>query len=279
MLFDLVSYPGWLAAALAIGVVVGWRTYSDAPKRRWLDGWPKWGGLVFVIGLVVAVLKLLPGRYGLWLEIALLVTAFYIVGCFLGGWLKNLLGAHEAVGAGAPGGPDVEIGRGTVKAAVERHTAATAKAAVARLAAKVEADRRAAAAAKAEADRLAAGAAARAEAARRADKTEADRPARRLLRRPRQNNRPLRRRRIVWRLKLPQKPRLNEGPPRRRRVVWLQKLPRRPMLCEKLSPRPRRVVGLQRLPRRLKLSDRPVAGPDRLRRRTALPAWPARNRP
>jgi len=30
MLFDLMSYAGWLVAALAIGVVIGWQTYSDA---------------------------------------------------------------------------------------------------------------------------------------------------------------------------------------------------------------------------------------------------------
>jgi hypothetical protein len=91
MLFDLASYPVWLAAALAIGVVVGWQTYSDAPKRYWRDSWIVWGALVLVIGVIVAALKLLSGRYGLWLEIALLISAFYIVGCFVGGWLKNIL--------------------------------------------------------------------------------------------------------------------------------------------------------------------------------------------
>jgi len=43
-------------------------------------------------------LKLLPGRYGLWLEVALLISAFYIVGCFVGGWLKNAMIAREPVG-------------------------------------------------------------------------------------------------------------------------------------------------------------------------------------
>ena len=94
MVFDLVSYSGWLIAALGIGLVVGWRTYLNAPRRNWRDGWIVWGALAFVIGVIVATLKLLPGRYGLWLEVALLMTAFYIVGCFLGGGLKTLLGAE-----------------------------------------------------------------------------------------------------------------------------------------------------------------------------------------
>jgi len=156
-----------LIAALGIGLVVGWRTYLDAPRRNWRDGWIVWGALAFVIGVIVAALKLLPGRYGLWLEIALLMIAFYIVGCFLGGGLKKLLGAHESGGAAAA---DV---RNSAKLEAERQ--ATAKAAADRLAVEVavkaeadrkETDRRAAAAAKAEADRLAAEAAAKAEAER-----------------------------------------------------------------------------------------------------------------
>jgi hypothetical protein len=97
MLFDLASYPVWLGAALAIGVVIGWQTYSDAPRRYWRDGWILWGALAFVIGVIIAVLKLLSGRYGLWLEITLLISAFYIVGCFVGGWLKSVLMVREPV--------------------------------------------------------------------------------------------------------------------------------------------------------------------------------------
>jgi hypothetical protein len=174
MLFDLVSYAGWLIAALGIGLLVGWRTYLNAP-RRWRDGWIIWGALAFVIGVIVAALKLLPGRHGLWLEIALLMFAFYIVGCFLGGALKKLLGAHESGGAAALL-PAADVRNG---AKLEAEPQATAKAAADRLAlevaAKAEADRKAvakaeadrkAAAAKAEADRLAAEAAAKAEAER-----------------------------------------------------------------------------------------------------------------
>src|SRR5712671_6967690 len=175
MLFDLMSYPVWLLAALAIGVVIGWQTCSDAPRRNWRDGWIVWGALAFVIGVIVAALKLLPGRYGLWLEIALLMIASYIVGCFLGGGLKKLLGAHESGGAAAmAAAADV---RNSAKLDAERQ--ATAKAAADRLAVEVavkaeadrkEADRREAdrkaAAAKAEADRLAAEAAEKAEAER-----------------------------------------------------------------------------------------------------------------
>ena len=172
MLFDLASYSIWLISALAIGLVIGWRTYSDAPRRYWRDGWIVWAALAFVIGVIVAVLKLLPGRYGLWLEIALLMFAVYILGCFLGGGLKKLVGAHESGGAAAM--RDAADSRNRNNAKLEAERQATAKAAADRLAVEVavkaEADRkeadRKAAAAKAEADRLAAEAAAKAEAER-----------------------------------------------------------------------------------------------------------------
>ena len=161
----------------------------DAPRRNWRDGWILWGALAFVIGVIVAALKLLPGRYGLWLEIALLMFAFYIVGCFLGGRLKRLLGAHESGGVAAM--PPVADIRNGAKLEAERQ--ATAKAAADRLvveiAAKAEADRKAAAA-KAEADRLAAEALAKAEADRKAAAVKAEA--------------------IVWRQKLPRTPRWKE---------------------------------------------------------------------
>ena len=241
MWFDLVSYPGWLATALAIGLVVGWRTYSDAPRGGLLDGWFKWGALLFVLGVVVAVFKLVPGRYGLWLEIALLMTALYVVGCFLGGWLKDLLGAHET---------------GAARAAADRLAAEAA--------AKAQAARRNAAVAKAEAGRL--GVSAKVEPERKVAKAEMERQARRLPRRARLLPLP-RRRRIALQRKL----RLHEKwlrVPKPRRIVRLQRLPRRPRLSEKLSPRPRRIVWLQRLPRGPKSNERLIliASPRRLQR-------------
>jgi len=254
MWFDLMSYPGWLAAALAIGILVGWRTYADAPRRSLREGWIKWGALVIVIGVIVAVLKLFPGRFGLWLEIFLLMTVVYIVGCFLGGWLKNLLGAHET--------------RGAARAAADRLAAeAAAKAKARRGDGPAGASAKVAAAQKAEP----------AQKASAAGKVVANRAARMLLRRPTQRLLPLprlplpSRRRIVLQRKL--KAMLDEKllrVPKPRRIVRLRRLPRRPRLAEKLPPRPRRIISLQRLPRGPKSSDRLilVASPRRLRRPT-----------
>jgi hypothetical protein len=102
-----------------------------------------------------------------------LMTAFYILGCLLGGGLKRLVGAHESGSAATiPAAADSRNG-----AKLEAERQATAKAAADRLAVEVatkaEADRKAAAA-KVEAARLAAEALAKAEADRKAAAAKAD---------------------------------------------------------------------------------------------------------
>ena len=175
MMYDLATFLPWLLVALAIGGVVGWRSWSNAPRRGWLSGWILPAVLAFAIGLLLAILKVLPGRAGLWLEIALLMASAYIFGCFIGGMLRDLLGLEAKVVAPATRAD-------ALAAAADSPAAATpAQSAAAQAAASVEADRLAAEAEKAEADRLAAEAAAKAEAdrlaAEAAAKTEADRLA------------------------------------------------------------------------------------------------------
>ncbi len=203
MFYDIVSFPVWLLVAALVGAVVGWMTYSDAPRRGWFAGWAGWGAAAFVIGVIVAMLKLLPGRAGLWLEIALLMALLYIVGCFLGGMLKSLMAAPEprrVTEDAAVAVTDADRQAALAKAELDRLAAETAatveadrqadiaraeldrqasavKAESVRLAAaaaaKAEADRQAAAA-KAELDRLAAEAAAKAEADRQAAAAKAE---------------------------------------------------------------------------------------------------------
>jgi predicted flap endonuclease-1-like 5' DNA nuclease len=200
MFYDLASFSWWLLAVALTGVIVGWVTYADIPRRGWFEGWAIWGAVAFVIGLVIAVLKLLPGEAGLWLEIALLAMFLYVLGCFLGGWLKSMRPrparqrAEEAAQTGVAlnASSKVEADRlaeqqdqpaseDAAKAETDR-SAAAAKAEQDHLAeqaaAKAEAEHRAAAA-QAEQARLAAEVAAKAEAERRdaAAKAEQDRLA------------------------------------------------------------------------------------------------------
>ena len=90
MLYDFQNFWASLIAAFLVGAAVGLLTWSNTPRKHWFAGWAIWGLIAFVVGIAVALLQLFPGRAGLWLETALLAFAVYIIGCFVGGWIKSL---------------------------------------------------------------------------------------------------------------------------------------------------------------------------------------------
>ncbi|CAL76534.1 hypothetical protein; putative membrane protein; putative TolA family protein [Bradyrhizobium sp. ORS 278] len=173
MMYDLTTFFFWILLAVVIGGFVGWRTWSDEKQPDWMRSWLLPAILAFLIGSLMAMLSVLPGRAGLWLEVALLMVGGYVVGCLVGGQLKDYVGIGDS-SAMSPGGPG-----GTVAFTAPARPWADSPSPAAQAAAQVEADRLAAeAAAQAEADRVAAEAAAKAEADRLANeaaaKAEAD---------------------------------------------------------------------------------------------------------
>ncbi|NPU10501.1 cell envelope biogenesis protein TolA [Bradyrhizobium sp. 83002] len=179
MMYDLTTFLFWILLSLVIGGVVGWSTWSNAKRPDWLRSWLLPATLAFAIGALMAMLSVLPGRAGLWLEVALLMVGAYVLGCLAGGQLKEYAGLGDT-SAMSPGGPGNSVAFAGATAAARPWADSPSPAAQA--AASIEADRLAAeAAAKAEAERLAAEAAAKAEAdrlaAEAAAKAEADRLA------------------------------------------------------------------------------------------------------
>lgn len=96
MTYVLSHYALFAALALALGLIVGWATCARG--RDGHLGWLIWALVAFVVGLVLALLKIVPGFPGHALEVALYLFAAYIVGCWLGCALKSLF-AGEAPGA------------------------------------------------------------------------------------------------------------------------------------------------------------------------------------
>jgi predicted flap endonuclease-1-like 5' DNA nuclease len=108
VLYVLSQY--WLFAALAalLGVGVGW--FTCATGRPGGLGWPPFGlgwlpyGLgAFALGLVVALVQIVPGLPGHALEIALYLFAAYIAGCALGCVAKGALTGSDAAPAARAG--------------------------------------------------------------------------------------------------------------------------------------------------------------------------------
>jgi predicted flap endonuclease-1-like 5' DNA nuclease len=83
MWYLITSLFWWLLAALALGLFVGWSSCRKEPRKQGL-GWLGLGIVAFIIGLIIAFFKLLPGKAGLWLDEALLFFAAFIIGCCIG---------------------------------------------------------------------------------------------------------------------------------------------------------------------------------------------------
>ncbi|MBU6462169.1 MAG: hypothetical protein KGK01_00185 [Bradyrhizobium sp.] len=78
----------WLLGALVLGFMVGWIAVVHRGQgvskvtARWL-----W---VMVVALLAAALaRVIPGRPGYWLDLALMMFASYLVGCTIGSWLRG----------------------------------------------------------------------------------------------------------------------------------------------------------------------------------------------
>ncbi|NWA28023.1 hypothetical protein HX870_21075 [Pseudomonas gingeri] len=111
MSYLLEQYWGWMLVAGVLGLLVGWIVTRTERQANWIAGWLHAALWIFAFGVVLAVLKLLPGRTGLWLETALLLFVAYLIGCWLSAWIRTLLAADAATStAGArPGTRAAEI--------------------------------------------------------------------------------------------------------------------------------------------------------------------------
>lgn len=98
MAYLLANYWLWMLFALILGGIVGLMTFRRPARGGWQDAWPGWFKLLcllFVIGVVVALLKLLSGPAGDYLQTALLLVGSYIVGSVVGGWLASFRAVEQ----------------------------------------------------------------------------------------------------------------------------------------------------------------------------------------
>jgi hypothetical protein len=76
---------GWLLAAGILGLLMGW------------VGVVQRGGGLSKRGLQ-SVAVIVPGKFGYWLDLGLVMFALYFLGCAVGAWLRELLVAdHRSV--------------------------------------------------------------------------------------------------------------------------------------------------------------------------------------
>ncbi len=94
MLYLPEFHWGWLAGAAFVGLLTGWvgavHRGGGLSKRAL-----QWSALALVVAIALAVARVVPGRFGYWLDLGLVMFAAYIVGCALGAWLRDLLVADH----------------------------------------------------------------------------------------------------------------------------------------------------------------------------------------
>ena len=88
MAYMIAFHWGWLLASLLLGFCMGWIavvTHARPVSRLWMIILS-----VFAAALVgVAVTQLLPGRFGYWLDLLLIMFVPYLVGCAIGSQLRD----------------------------------------------------------------------------------------------------------------------------------------------------------------------------------------------
>jgi hypothetical protein len=96
MMTYLVSFHlGWLIGSLLLGLAMGWISVvqrghgTSKVTARWLA--------VLVAAAVAASLaRVVPGRFGYWLDLGLIMFACYLVGCAIGALLRDRVVSRSA---------------------------------------------------------------------------------------------------------------------------------------------------------------------------------------
>jgi hypothetical protein len=88
MAYMIAFHWGWLLACLVLGFCMGWVavvTRARSVSTRWMIVLA-----VLAAALVaVSVLQVVPGRFGYWLDLLLLMFVPYLVGCAVGSQLRD----------------------------------------------------------------------------------------------------------------------------------------------------------------------------------------------
>ena len=88
MMYLATFHWGWLLASLLLGFAMGWIAVVQRGPGvskttvRWL------AGLAAAL-VVVSLARVIPGRPGYWLDLGLIMFAFYLAGCAVGSWLRD----------------------------------------------------------------------------------------------------------------------------------------------------------------------------------------------
>ena len=88
MIYLATFHWGWLTASGLLGLAMGWIAVVQRGQgvskttSRWLAA-------VAAALVAAALARAIPGRPGYWLDLGLVMFAFYLLGCAVGSWLRD----------------------------------------------------------------------------------------------------------------------------------------------------------------------------------------------
>ncbi|MBR1151405.1 hypothetical protein [Bradyrhizobium sp. JYMT SZCCT0428] len=89
---------GWLLGSLLLGLAMGWISivqHGEGVSKKW----KRWLAALAVVLVAAAVSRLVPGRFGYWLDLGLILFALYLCGCAVGSWLRDWVVSRSAPAA------------------------------------------------------------------------------------------------------------------------------------------------------------------------------------
>ncbi|WP_441244534.1 hypothetical protein [Tardiphaga sp. 768_D3_N2_1] len=90
MTYLAMFHWGWLLGAFLIGFCMGWIAVvyrGHSVSRVWIQRL----SVIAVVIVGIAIAKVVPGRFGYWLDLGLALFGFYLVGCAIGSWLRDIV--------------------------------------------------------------------------------------------------------------------------------------------------------------------------------------------
>ena len=88
MTYLATFFWGWLLASALLGFAMGWIAVvhrgPSVSKRLAI-----WLSVLVAAIVAVSLARVVPGRYGYWLDLGLVMFALYLIGCAIGSWLRD----------------------------------------------------------------------------------------------------------------------------------------------------------------------------------------------
>jgi hypothetical protein len=95
MAYLATFYWGWLLASALLGLAMGW--ISVVQHGEGVSKNLKRCLALLAVALVgAAFLRIVPGRFGYWLDLGLTMFALYLAGCAVGSWLRDWVVSRSA---------------------------------------------------------------------------------------------------------------------------------------------------------------------------------------